>query len=499
MALVGACARQGAPPGGPEDRRLPVVVATEPDTFAVVEDFQGPVRFLFDERISERVAGGSLNDAVLVSPSTGTVRVDHGRQGLEVSVAGGFQPGRVYRVTLLPVVRDLFNNEMVYPFELVFSTGAELVPTVVAGRIWDRITGEGAEGLEVRAVSADSTVHVARSDSGGIYALRYLPAERYRLVAFQDRNGNGELDGMEQQGQRPLLVGAGDTLLIDVAVLEPDTTPARVTGAELLDSVTLVIRFDDYLDPEASLETLGVSLRADSLDGGDIGVRRIFHEHEYAAYVEQIADSFARLDSLEAAERARQRQAAAARDPSEGEAAQTPDSAQSPDTTRAPDTAQAEPEAEAAPPRPVRRPPPRLEGARTPARGAPGGLSRPGQARQARRPGEALPAQRIVALLEEPPVMNASYQLVVTGVRNINELPLGGGEAAVVRSPPPDTASADSAEAAPDTAATVPGTSAVPPDTSMAPKQGLGAGSGDPWGHPARPQHPFRHDDEGGR
>ena len=92
MALAGACARQGAPPGGPEDRRPPVVIRTEPDTFARLEGFDGPVRFHFDERISERV-DGVLDDAVVVSPATGDVRVSHNRTTLTVDVAGGFRPG----------------------------------------------------------------------------------------------------------------------------------------------------------------------------------------------------------------------------------------------------------------------------------------------------------------------------------------------------------------------------------------------------------------------
>ena len=196
MALVGGCARQALPPGGPEDKRPPVVVATVPDTFAVDRDFTGPVVFRFDERISERVQGGNLDDAVIVSPGTGRVRVHHGRQGLEVTVAGGFRPGFVYRVTLLPVIQDLFNNRLRDPFELVFSTGGTFNPSAVAGLVWDRITGKGVEPAEVRAYSpgqgiteaGDTIFHVARTDSGGIYVFRYLPAGAYRVVAFQDRN-----------------------------------------------------------------------------------------------------------------------------------------------------------------------------------------------------------------------------------------------------------------------------------------------------------------------
>ncbi|MFW6200571.1 MAG: Ig-like domain-containing protein, partial [Gemmatimonadota bacterium] len=55
-----SCARMEAPSGGPEDTRPPVVVSTEPDTFAVVEDFGGPVVIRFSERISEQPQGGTV-------------------------------------------------------------------------------------------------------------------------------------------------------------------------------------------------------------------------------------------------------------------------------------------------------------------------------------------------------------------------------------------------------------------------------------------------------
>ena len=146
--LAGACARQGSPPGGPEDRRPPVVVTTSPEPFEVLtEPFRGPVRFRFDERVSERVSGGTLDDAVLVSPRTGAVRARHGRQDISVDIAGGFKPGLVYRVTLQPVIRDLFNNQMRDPFEFVFSTGGEFTASAVAGLVWDRTTGEGIRDL----------------------------------------------------------------------------------------------------------------------------------------------------------------------------------------------------------------------------------------------------------------------------------------------------------------------------------------------------------------
>jgi regulator of extracellular matrix RemA (YlzA/DUF370 family) len=471
IGLVGACAQQGSPPGGPEDRRPPVVIATEPDTFATVEDFRGPIKFIFDERISERVDGGSLDDAVLLSPRTGALRIKHDRRSLVIEVDGGFQPGLVYRVTLLPVVRDLFSNQMKDPFELVFSTGGEMVPTTVAGLVWDRITGEGVDGIQVWAVptEGDGPVHIARTDTAGIYAFRFLPAARFELEAFQDRNRNDSIDATELQGRRRFLIGDGDTLYLNLSVLQPDTSAARITKATALDSVTVLVEVDDFLDPTIPLAGVGVTLSRE--EGDAPAVRSILHEHEYQAYVDEVADSFARLDSLEAIAAKATADSLAAVADSQAAAA---DSVSAADTLTAADSLAVVAADSLAPADtalielPVRAPAPRRrlpvglevrEG--RPARPATASGDRPGP----RDPsGNPLPSRRLVILLDQPLEPNVAYQMKMTGVRNLSAVPLGGGESAVVLTPPPDSTAVDSAAA--DSTALIPPDTAAPLDTA---------------------------------
>ncbi len=454
-----------------------MVVATVPESYAVDSAFTGPVRFRFDERISERVSSGALESAVLVSPRTGEVEVDHNRQSLEVGLVGGFEPGRVYRITLLPVVADLFGNATRDPFELVFSTGPELTPTVVAGLVWDRTTGRGVSELQVlaRAVE-DSAVHLARTDTGGIYAFRYLPPGSYQLQAFQDQNGNQEVDAMEVQGGSRLLLGMGDTILTDVGVLQPDTTPAVLTAAEVLDSTTLLVRFDDFLSTQANLGTGNVGLQAldmtDSAALAEAGqedaplpvsdtlkapaITGVFQEFEYRAFVQERIAEIQRQDSL------RRVQMAAARSAGDSVRADSLSTASSPP------------------------PPPALPGggvgsrqgaaltAGSQAGGSQGGAQ--GAAFPRGPDGQPLPGRRILIRLDAPLVTNQPYRVVATGVVNLAGMPLGGGDAVVVRTPPPEPDSAEADSLAADSVAAdtlqVPqgsSTDSVPAADSMGP------------------------------
>ena len=289
-----SCARQAPPPGGPPDRLPPLVVGTDPAPLSRVEAGRRGVRFRFSERISERPAQGTLDDAVRISPRTGDLRVEHQRDGLVVNVEGGLRPGLVYRITVLPIIQDLFSNTMSDPFELVFSTGGELHRNVVAGRAMDRITGEPVRSAQAVAVPVDdSLAYVAIADSAGIFALRFLPPAQYRLSVFQDQNRNDEADYGEPQGRRRVAVQATDTVVLEeVALLRPDTTPAVLASVDIRDSLSLELTFDDHLDPDIPLEGAEASLSRE--EGKSPGVIGVFHRRAFQDLLEARADSLAR-------------------------------------------------------------------------------------------------------------------------------------------------------------------------------------------------------------
>ncbi len=299
-ALVVSCATPGAPPGGPEDMLPPQVVETFPDTFAIIESLTDPVRIGFNERISERTSQGTLSRSVLVSPRSGDVRVRTSRTGLEIRVEGGFQRGQVYRVTVLPVIRDMFGNTMREAFELVFSTGPTPVANVIAGIVTDRITGQPVNGSTVLAVAAGGAetapVHVAEADSAGIYAFRFIPAGDYEVQAFLDVNLNRVADRLELRASTQGMVADGDTILADMRMLAPDTTPARLVAATAEDRDLVRLSFDDFLDPDVSLASVMVSVTPDGATTS-VTVARTLHDQEFDVFAELRVDTAADLSA----------------------------------------------------------------------------------------------------------------------------------------------------------------------------------------------------------
>jgi hypothetical protein len=263
VALVHACARPLPPPGGDEDREAPRVAATTPEHMAVVPGFDGAVIFRFAERVSEQ---GVRDDLVLISPRTGQAKVTRGREEIRVEIEGGWRDSTVYRVILLPGVRDLFGNEVRDPIELAFSTGPEIPLAVIGGLVSDRITGNpAAQALVEARLRGDSTVWIAAADSSSFFALRYLRPGLYDLTAWIDQNRNRRRDLTEPfaQGISQPINRASDTVLVDnMSVVPADTTPPTLQGAEASDSMAVRVRTDDYLEPSAPLSAIQVRLLA---------------------------------------------------------------------------------------------------------------------------------------------------------------------------------------------------------------------------------------------
>lgn len=432
-ALMAGCAREATPPGGPPDRLPPIVILSEPDTFSTVEPFRSPVTLRFSERISERPSAGTLDQSVVVSPASGEVRVSHGREGLTVRALGGFEAGHIYRVTVLPVIQDMFGNALQEPFELFFSTGPEFTPNVVAGSVIDRLTGEPLRDARVDAAVAESgVVHTAVTDSAGIFALRYLPAGDYVVSAYLDRNRNAQPDFTEPQGTRPApLNGGGEaadtTIVLGVALLARDTTSARVARVIVEDSISLGVSLDDYLDPELPLNDVRVVVTSDSVDAP--GSLAIVHQHEAEAYRSALADSLAREQAVR--DSVAQAEAAAG------------DTTAAADPEAAPEPAEAEPDPPAAP--------------------AEQDAPAAGEAEQEQPTAQ----QTFVVILDGVLVPEVPYEVEISNITNINGVEGGGGTVGFTRPAPPPPPEAPADSVATDTIPAAPGdTLTVPADSA---------------------------------
>jgi hypothetical protein len=251
-AAYGACASPGMPPGGPIDTEAPVLLAVAPESGSV-RSSPRTVVFRFDEVVSERPAAApSLTAFFIISPQEGTPVVDWSRSEIKVRPRRGWRANTTYTVTLLPGIADLRGNVSRDGRVVVFSTGAEIPQTRLAGRAFDWSAGTTAANALIQAITPDSVIYSTLADSSGIFALAHLPPGQYLLQAIMDDNRNRALDPRERFDS--VMIVLSDTLSADLLAFVRDSIPPRLTSASAQDSVTVRLNFDLPLEPAQSFD-----------------------------------------------------------------------------------------------------------------------------------------------------------------------------------------------------------------------------------------------------
>lgn len=306
-AALAGCASMGMPPGGPVDKRPPVLLFVLPDT-GTVNARMREVQFRFDKVISERPRGAqSLAQIVVVSPSEGPVIVDWRRRELAIRPRRGWRANTAYTVTILPGLVDLNGNATTKPLHTEFSTGSVIPGGVVRGVVFDWVAQRVVSGARIEAMIGSDTVlkYLAAADSAGRFALPSLPPATLLVRVFFDQNNNLALDRREPWDSARVVLS--DSVRHDFYVFVHDSIGPH-PAVTATDSVTLRVKFDRPLMPGARLDSSKFVVRR-TTDSLETPVRRAWPASEYdslaAVRKRFTADSVAKADTSAAARAAR--------------------------------------------------------------------------------------------------------------------------------------------------------------------------------------------------
>jgi hypothetical protein len=251
---IAACAKMEPPPGGPPDRTPPGLIATIPDSLAVLPDFSGDVEFLFNETVSEGgspnmgLGTGDLEKLVILSPSERVPKVRWKRSRVTVRPADGWRPNTVYRVQLLPGVMDIRRNRTDSTRVVTFTTGAPLPTRHLTGQVWDWMTARPApQALVVAVLLPDSLQYRMLADSAGKFDFGPLPSGDYLVYGAIDQNKNARLDRREAWDSLPM--PQNRSAVPELWVFPHDSVGPRLSKAAVTDSLSASLTFTQPLDP----------------------------------------------------------------------------------------------------------------------------------------------------------------------------------------------------------------------------------------------------------
>ena len=201
-----ACARQGAPTGGPKDTTPPTVVplGSTPNYATRFQDKH--LELKFDEWITLSEAAAQ----VMVSPPL-VKRPEVTLKGKTVVVkfdkAEQFRENTTYTINFGTAVKDLHEGNPAKDLRFVFSTGDYIDSLRSAGKVVDAFTGEPIDNIAVMLydILADSVVrkerpyYFSRTDKSGSYEIRNIKAGRFKVVAVEDLDQNLRWDGENER------------------------------------------------------------------------------------------------------------------------------------------------------------------------------------------------------------------------------------------------------------------------------------------------------------
>ncbi|HMU60737.1 MAG TPA: Ig-like domain-containing protein [Gemmatimonadales bacterium] len=251
---IAACAKMEPPPGGPPDRTPPGLIATIPDSLAVLPDFSGDVEFLFNETVSEGgspnmgLGTGDLEKLVILSPSERVPKVRWKRSRVTVRPAEGWRPNTVYRVQLLPGVMDIRRNRYDSTRVVTFTTGAPLPTLRLTGQVWDWMTARPApQALVVAVLLPDSLQYRMLADSAGKFDFGPLPSGDYLVYGAIDQNKNARFERREAWDSIPM--PRDSSAVPELWVFQHDSIGPRLSKAAVTDSLSASLTFTQPLDP----------------------------------------------------------------------------------------------------------------------------------------------------------------------------------------------------------------------------------------------------------
>jgi hypothetical protein len=194
-ALVGACAVQEPPPGGPEDRVPPSIVSTVPreDSAGVGRDV-APV-FYFNEKVDP----ASFRNRIFVYPPVEFDRLHVKGERLEIAFRG-LLPETTLCIVVGAGIKDYHRVESKRNFMLYFSTSDSIARGEISGIVLFKEKPDSTGVAELFEVAGDTATdvrsakrsRVAFAGNDGRFNLRGLPtdASRFLLRAFIDVDGD---------------------------------------------------------------------------------------------------------------------------------------------------------------------------------------------------------------------------------------------------------------------------------------------------------------------
>lgn len=313
LVLLNGCARVIAPGGGPEDKTPPVLLGSVPESGAVNVSRTAPIELRYTEWIDPATLKSALS--IMPAPSR-SPEIEVDGPVVRLRLREPLDSGSTVILRLGAGVSDFRRAAIVSTREIPFSTGPALdsgtlrlrlwtgsdsaAPTIVRGKVGVySLDSSRRKGLSRLLRRRDSTSWLASAprpwrekpwrwavaDSLGVVRMGHLPAGRWRVLAWDDK----DKDGYWRSGEEPL-AWVGD--------LEWTGAASQALFLGRLSALDTVARAKDSAAPGADTLAAAKSASRRARDSAKAAAPEAVAAKRLADSLARRADSLARRDSI---------------------------------------------------------------------------------------------------------------------------------------------------------------------------------------------------------
>ncbi|MGH7564809.1 MAG: Ig-like domain-containing protein [Gemmatimonadota bacterium] len=263
ILALAACASEGFPPGGPEDRLPPVLVETDPAQRSVNAAADQAITLTFDEVIDDRQLG-ELRRLIRVNPDDPEFDLLLEENIVTLAPDEPMIEDLTYSVTVLPGVRDREGNATTEPQSILFSVGGEVPITLSILRVTIlNEEGEPAVGALYRMENTETEFgYTMTADSQGQVEAEAVAYGPYVATAWIEQVRPEGWQMTEEPGARDTFDLSLETRAHEATyrIAVVDTTAPVITEIATPGSRLIRVLIDDRLPEEITLTPEDVRL-----------------------------------------------------------------------------------------------------------------------------------------------------------------------------------------------------------------------------------------------
>ncbi len=192
------CANPGRPSGGPKDTIPPTLIYSSPTS--------GTLNFnesLLELEFSEYINADKLKQQLIITPSTDlNYKAIVKRNKLAIKLEGDLQDSTTYNFNFANGVTDITEKNPAVNLSIAISTGPFIDSMSVKGSVEYLINQEPGKGFVIGLypltdsldVFTDKPMYFTTANDSGNYEINYIKTGNYKIISFEDDNGNFLLD-----------------------------------------------------------------------------------------------------------------------------------------------------------------------------------------------------------------------------------------------------------------------------------------------------------------